>query len=94
MVANTVSEDLSSDYDLRKGLSLYMRILHNSCGPFDIYPPIMNNIEFKNMGDHVSSVIFLTCITISQLLGSVIFYNTHIKFSEQYNRGVTQQVFF
>ena len=60
MVAKTVDEDCSSESECRKALSLYMIIICNCHGIVDTYLPIINNIIFANLGQHVSAAIPLT----------------------------------
>ena len=93
MVANTVTEEWSSNYEFRKALSLYMSILHNCRGFVDTYLPIINNMMLVKLWEYVSTTIPLTFIAIFQVWVSLLFYNPHLELAGQYNRGVMLQVF-
>ena len=66
-----------------------MIILTNFQGLVYTWLPMMNNIVLADMGQHVSDAIPLTWITIFQVLGLALFYNTHLELSEQDKRGST-----
>ena len=92
VVSKTVAEEQYSEYEFRKVLTLYMRILHNCRGLVDTYLPMMNNIMLANLGQNVSVAITLTFISVLQVLGLELFYNPQLELYEQDNRGVVQQV--
>ena len=71
-----------------------MNILHNCCGLVETYLTMMNYIVLDKLGHHVSATTPLTCINIFHVLILAIFYNPHMELYEQYNRGVTQYVFY
>ena len=93
IVAKTVSEERSSENEVRKALSLYMTILHCCRGMVDNYLPAMNDIVLAKLGQQVNSDVPLTRIAIFQVIGSALHYNPQLELAELEKRGVTQQVF-
>ena len=67
--------------------------MHNGRGLVDTYIPMINNIMLEKMGQQVNSYVPLTRIVIFQVLGSALFYNPQMEFSELEKRGVTHKVF-
>ena len=57
---------------------LYMSILHNYHGLVYIYLPMMNDVVLDKMAHHVSATLYPIRIAMFQLLGLVLFFNTHL----------------
>uniref|UniRef100_A0A7S3QJN0 Importin N-terminal domain-containing protein n=1 Tax=Chaetoceros debilis TaxID=122233 RepID=A0A7S3QJN0_9STRA len=85
-------DDPSSDYEMRKALSLYMSLLLNCKGMLDNYLPSINDIVLAKLAEKVSAEIPLTRIDLFIVIGSALLYNPQLELMELEKRGVTQQV--
>ena len=94
MAERTVTEGRSSESDFQKDLSLYTIIIHKCCSLVETYLSMTKDTVLAKLGQHVSATIPLTRISIFQVLGSVLFYNTHTELDEQEKRGFMYQFFY
>jgi len=92
IVDKTVSEEQSSECEVRKALTLYLSILHNCRGQVDKYLPMINQHVLGKLGQQVGAEFPQTRIAIFQVIGSALHYNPLLELAELEKRNVTAQV--
>lgn len=92
IVSKTVSEEQSSESEVRKALSLYLSILHNCRGQVDRYIPVINDHVMSKLGQQAGAKFPHTRIAIFQVIGSCLHYDPVLELAELEKRNVTSQV--
>jgi len=88
-----VTELTSSEYEMRKALSLCMSLLLNCKGMLDNYLSGINDIVLGQLSKQVNAEVPLTRISLLIVLGAGLLYNPQLQLAELEKRGVVQTVF-
>jgi len=92
IVDKTISEEQSSECEVRKALTLYLSILHNCRGHVDKYLPTINDHVIRKLGQQVGAEFPHTRIAVFQVIGSALHYNPLLQLAELEKRNATVEV--